>query len=67
LYEPLNKYSAEKIVKTIKQMIETWEPRIVVDNVDINTDETETTYIITLNYHIPELKDNDVYTIAMAK
>lgn len=48
-------------------MIETWEPRIVVDNVDINTDETETTYIITLNYHIPELKDNDVYTIAMTK
>ena len=35
LYEPMNKYTAEKISKTIKQMIGTWEPRISIIDVPI--------------------------------
>ena len=35
LYEPMNKYTAEKISKTIKQMIGTWEPRITIVDIPI--------------------------------
>lgn len=30
LYEPMNKYTASKIVRTIRQMIERWEPRVEI-------------------------------------
>ena len=35
LYEPMNKYTAEKISRTIKQMIGTWEPRISIIDIPI--------------------------------
>mgnify|MGYP003571242717 CR=1 FL=1 len=35
LYEPMNKYTAEKISKTIRQMIGAWEPRINIIDIPI--------------------------------
>lgn len=35
LYEPINKYTAEKISKTIGSMISTWEPRISIIDIPI--------------------------------
>lgn len=67
LYETMNKYTAEKISRALRQMIETWEPRIEIDNLDIKCDEKTITYYITIHYHIPELHDSDVYNLNLSR
>jgi phage baseplate assembly protein W len=67
LYEVMNKYTAEKIARTLRQMIENWEPRIEIDDLDIVCNEEEMTYYITIHYHIPELHASDVYKLNLSK
>lgn len=67
LYEPLNNFSADKIGKTLHQMIGRWEPRIAIEDINIFPDETETVFQIVLKYSIPELKDFDSFDITLIK
>jgi phage baseplate assembly protein W len=67
LYEPMNKYTVDKIVKTIKQMIEKWEPRIIVIDVPITAYEEDVSYGIQVIYYIPELNANGEYNFTLAR
>lgn len=65
LYEPMNKYTADKITRTIKQMIEDWEPRIKILDIPIIGDDEEMSYFIQLKYLIPELDEVDSFDITL--
>lgn len=60
----MDKYTLEKLNLTIKNIIETWEPRISLLSVPIEHDDTSVT--ITINYSIPALNnelDSFIFTI----
>lgn len=56
LYEPVISFTTEKIARTIKQMVERWEPRIQILDIPIEADEQQQCYYIQLNYFIPTLQ-----------
>lgn len=60
LYEPINNYSAEKISKTIYEMVETWEPRISILKLVITPYVDDNCYGVQLYYNVPTLNSNDV-------
>jgi predicted component of type VI protein secretion system len=51
----MNKYTADKISRTIRQMVEKWEPRIRLIDIPIKAVEDEATYYIQLQYEVPDL------------
>lgn len=58
LYQPAVSFTADKIVRTIKQMIEKWEPRIQVIDVPIEVDQQGLCYYLQINYFVPTLDKN---------
>lgn len=56
LYQPVINFTTDKIVRTIKQMIEKWEPRIQIIDIPIEADEDQQCYYIQLKYVIPTLQ-----------
>lgn len=56
LYQPVISFTTDKIVRTIKQMVERWEPRIQIVDIPIEADEDEQCYYIQLRYLIPTLQ-----------
>ena len=67
LYEPANKYTTDKIIKTIISMIETWEPRISITDIPVTVDEDDGTYYIKIMYYIPGLKKEDTFDLNLSK
>ena len=67
LYEPMNNNVANKIIKTIYQMIEQWEPRISIIDIPIIADEENQTYYIKIVYSIPQLQKEDTYEFGLTK
>ena len=55
LFEPINETNGRQIGNDIVAGINTYEPRVLVKNVDIQLNEDEQTYYITLNIEIPIL------------
>jgi phage baseplate assembly protein W len=55
LFEPLNEYNGRLIGNAIIDGLSTYEPRVVVNNIDIQINEDEQTYYITLSIAIPIL------------
>ena len=49
----MNDMTANKIIKTISQMIDRWEPRISIIDIPIIADEENNTYYIKIIYSIP--------------
>lgn len=65
LYSTIDKYSTEKINLTIKSILNTWEPRIVVTSAPIEHHD-DNSIEITINYYIPALNnaiDSFVYSV----
>ena len=56
LYQPIMSMTADKIVRTIKQMLERWEPRIQIVDIPIEADEQHQCYYVQINYLIPTLQ-----------
>jgi phage baseplate assembly protein W len=67
LYEPINKFTADKINRTIRQMLEQWEPRIEVLDIPIIGVEEECAYYITIKYFIPALGINNEYQLSLTQ
>ena len=65
LYEPINKYTADKICRTIRQMVENWEPRIQLIDIPIKAVEDEGTYYIQLKYEVPGLATVGTYDFVL--
>lgn len=55
LFEPINETNGRFIGNAIVNGITTYEPRVVIRSVDIETNEEEQTYYITLNILVPLL------------
>lgn len=65
LYSVNDKYAIEKISKTMRSIISTWEPRISIISMPIeNTDETIT---ITINYLIQSLNESDSFIYSFTR
>lgn len=56
LYEPFMSFTTDKIVRTIKQMVERWEPRIQITDIPVEVDEEAQCYYMQLKYIIPTLQ-----------
>lgn len=62
LYEPFMSFTTDKIIRTIKQMIERWEPRIQIVDIPVEVDEQHQCYYLQLIFLIPTLqKESSVY------
>jgi len=57
---PADKYTDSKIIRTIKDVIARWEPRIVITSTPIERPD-DMTIVITINYDIPELNKSDSF------
>lgn len=55
LFEPISETNGRQIGNSILTGIKTYEPRILVKSVDIQVNEDEQTYYITLSIEIPIL------------
>jgi hypothetical protein len=55
LFEPLNEVNGRLIGNAIVEGITTFEPRVIIRTVDVEVNEDEQTYYITLNILIPIL------------
>ena len=65
LYSVNDKYTLEKITKTIKSIITTWEPRISIISLPIKNEDSIVE--ITINYAIPTLNEMDSYIYTFEK
>lgn len=64
LYQPVMSFTVDKIVRTIKQMVERWEPRIQIVDIPVEADEDNQCYYIQLKYLIPTL--NKEYSVLLS-
>jgi len=55
LYEPITPFTAENIGNEIKNMLERWEPRVVIEEVFVQPYEDTNEYEITVKYSVPTL------------
>lgn len=67
LYEPVISFTTDKIVRTIRQMIERWEPRIQIIDIPIEADEDEQCYYVQLKYLIPTLQKESSVMINLSR
>lgn len=68
LFEPTSLNTANTIGDVILLGLTKWEPRVIVDNIDIIVDHDQQTYEITLRLLIPSLNnDNYVMTGVLTK
>ena len=52
LFEPMDRFTADRIGKTILQEIEKWDNRINIDTVNINANHDAAQYEINIDYSI---------------
>ena len=52
LFEPVDEITSYKLGEMILSAVERWEPRIVVDNVEVLANPDKNQYIVNLEYRI---------------
>ena len=67
LYTPFDKYVAQKMIKIMKDIIATYEPRIEVTAMPIEYNEDKQEFSITIHYYVPALSIDDSYQIVLTK
>ncbi len=65
LYSPYDKYTTQKMINSIREIISTYEPRIAIISVPVEYDEDKHEFTLTVNYNIPTLGINDSYQILL--
>lgn len=65
LYEPASQFVADKITRTIKDMIYRWEPRIQIIDTPIELDPDDNSYYIQIKYYAPMLELQSSVTLAI--
>ncbi len=55
LYEPMNNFTADKIGKTIRSMIGSYEPRVSISDIEIKPNAEDMSYNIIIQYSIDKL------------
>jgi len=59
LFEPIDEITSRRLAELIWDAVERWETRIVVEGLDIITDEDNGLYEINLNYYIGNAGNGD--------
>lgn len=67
LYTPFDKHTTEKMLKTLRDIIAKYEPRIKVESIPTTYDEDSNTFSMKINYIIPDLGVYDVYDLILSK
>lgn len=62
LYTTFDKLSGQKLLKTLRTILETYEPRIEITSMPATYSEDKNEYQITINYIIPELNEVDSFS-----
>lgn len=57
LFEPINEQTAREIATTIVEQLTEYEPRVILNNIDITANENENEYRIILSITIPNLNN----------
>jgi phage baseplate assembly protein W len=63
LFEPTTIETADTIGDVILLGLSKWEPRVLVDNIDIVVDHDQQMYEITLRLLVPSLNNNESFTM----
>lgn len=67
MYQPINDITGQKILRTIRQMLNEWQPRIAIDKIDLQIAIQEYAYVITIFYSVPKLQMQDSIQLIMDK
>ena len=67
LYTPFDKHTTEKMLKTIREIIRKYEPRINVISIPTEYREDSNTFSMTIFYEIPELNESDSYQLNLTQ
>tara|TARA_R110000765_G_scaffold176499_5_gene281675 strand:- start:2703 stop:3188 length:486 start_codon:yes stop_codon:yes gene_type:complete len=60
LFEPISEDTAREIGNTILEQLPLYEPRVILNSIDIVAKENNNEYIVTMSITVPEL--NNLYT-----
>ena len=60
LFEPISEDTAREIGNTILEQLPLYEPRVILNSIDIVAKENNDEYIVTMSITVPEL--NNLYT-----
>ena len=67
IYSPFDKYTTQKMIKTMQSIISAYEPRISITSTPTTYNEDTHEFFITINYYIPELKEDDSYQFTIGR
>lgn len=67
LYSPFDKYTTQKMLKILRSIIATYEPRIQVIEIPTVYSEDSQTFSMTIKYFIPALNANDEYQLELTR
>ncbi len=62
LFRPITDHTARSIGNALRDGIEKWEPRVIIEGVSIQPDPDEHTYFVSLELYIPLLKRSEQMT-----
>lgn len=67
LYTTFDKHTTEKMLKTIRNIISTYEPRVEILSIPTEYDEDKNEYKLTVNYYVPSLMESATTQIYISK
>lgn len=67
LYTPFDKHTTQKMIKTIRDTITRWEPRIEIISLPTTYNEDKQEFNITINYYVPSLHLKDKFQYVLSK
>jgi phage baseplate assembly protein W len=67
LYSPFDQYVSQKLIAALREILETYEPRIVIQSLPTIYSEDKGEYYVTINYIIPALNISDKYEVTLSK
>lgn len=67
MYQPINDITGQKILRTIREMLDRWQPRIVIDNIQMQVNIDQLSYLITLNFSVPSIEAQDSIQLLLEK
>ena len=66
LFNPMDALTVIGIEEVIRYAIEQWEPRVLLGSIDVNADEENNVYDISIVYTIKEIRKSATFRFALA-
>lgn len=67
IYTPYDKYTTQKMINTLKDIISKYEPRIEITSIPVSYNEDKQEFCMTINYYIPSLMLDDSLQVSLKK